>query len=67
MPIDNYSHMMMESEHMVVGHDVGGGDGEESLETPFSDVESRINLTPKMKIVVVVALCFTKSSVLLAR
>jgi hypothetical protein len=34
---------------MVVGDDVGGGDGEESLETPLSGVESRFNLTQKRR------------------
>jgi hypothetical protein len=32
MPIENYSGMMMESDHMVVGDDVGGDDG--GLEIP---------------------------------
>jgi hypothetical protein len=34
MPTENYSHMMMESEQMVVGDDVGGDDGGEDLEIP---------------------------------
>jgi hypothetical protein len=48
--------MVMESEHMVVGDDIGGGDGEESLEIPLSGLEIRINLTPKTKIVDMLAL-----------
>ena len=58
--------MVMESEPMVVGDDVGGGDDEEALEIPLSGVESRINLTPKTKIVVSAVLCFAKRFVLLA-
>jgi hypothetical protein len=41
--------MMMESEHMVVGDDVGDGDGEEALKISLSGVESMINLTPKRR------------------
>ena len=52
--------MVMESEPMVVGDDVGGGDDEEALEIPLSGVESRINLTPETKIMVLAALCFVK-------
>ena len=48
--------MVMKSEPMVVDDDVGGGDDEEALEIPLSGVESRINLTPEMKIVVAVEL-----------
>jgi hypothetical protein len=58
--------MIMESEPMVVADDVGGGDDEESLEIPLSGVVSRINLTPKMKIVVSAALCYSKHSMALA-
>jgi hypothetical protein len=57
--------MVMESEPMVVGDDVGGGDDEEALEIPLSGVESRINLTPEMKIMVSAALCFVKRSILM--
>ena len=56
--------MVMESEPMVVGDDVGGGDDEEALKIPLSGVESRINLTPETKIVVSAALCFAKRLVL---
>jgi hypothetical protein len=35
---------------MVVDDDVGSGDGEEALEIPLSEVESRINLTPKQRL-----------------
>ncbi len=65
-PTENYSLMVMESESMMVDDDVGGSDDEEALEIPLSGVESRINLTPEMKIVVSAALCFTKRFVLLA-
>ena len=58
--------MAMESEPMVVGDDVGGGDDEEALKIPLSGVESRINLTPKTKIVVSAVLYFAKRFVLLA-
>jgi hypothetical protein len=57
--------MMTESEHMVVGDDVSGDDGGEDLKTPLSGVKSRTNLTPEMKIVDIVALCFTKGYVIL--
>jgi hypothetical protein len=57
--------MVMESESMMVGDDDGGGDDEEAaLEIPLSRVESRINLTPKTKTVVLAALCFAKRRVL---
>jgi hypothetical protein len=65
-PTENYSIMVMESEYIVAGDDVGGGDDEEALEIPFSRVESRINLTPETKIVVSAVLCFAKHSVLMA-
>jgi hypothetical protein len=57
--------MVRESESMYVGDAVDGSDGEEALKIPLSGVESRINLTPKTKIVFLVALCFTKSPILL--
>ena len=58
--------MVMESEPMMVGDDVGGGDDDESLEIPLSGVESRINLTSQTKIVVSAALYFVERSVALA-
>jgi hypothetical protein len=57
--------MVMENKHMVDGDDVSDDGDEEALEIPFSEVESRINQPPKTKIVVVAALWFAKSSVLL--
>jgi hypothetical protein len=48
------------------GYGVGDDGGEESLKIPLSGVENRINQPPKMKIMVAVALSFTKNSVLLA-
>ena len=35
MPIEDYSHMMMDSENMVVGYDGGG----EDLEIPLSGLD----------------------------
>jgi hypothetical protein len=67
MPREYYSHMVMESEHMVVGDDVGDDDGEQDLEIPLSSVEIRTNLTLETKIVDVAALCLAISFVLLAR
>jgi hypothetical protein len=64
MPIENYSHIVMENKHMVGGDGVGDDGGEQTLKIPLSGVESRINLTPTMKIVVAAALCFAKSSLL---
>ena len=64
-PTENYSLMGMESESMMVGDDVGGGGDEEALEIPLSGVESRINLTPKTKIVVLAVPCFAKHRPLL--
>jgi hypothetical protein len=59
--------MVMESEHMVDIDGVDGDGGEDGVEIPLSGVESRTNLTCITHIVVVVALCFAKSSLLLAR
>jgi hypothetical protein len=42
MPIEDYSHMVMENRHMVDGDGVGDDNSEESLEIPLSGVESRI-------------------------
>jgi hypothetical protein len=58
--------MAMESESMVFGDDIGGGDDEESLEIPLFGPESTINLAPETKIVLSAVLCFTKRLVLLA-
>jgi hypothetical protein len=46
--------MVMESVNMVDGDGVGDDGCEDSVEIPLSDVESRMNLTPKIKILVVV-------------
>ena len=56
MPTENYSHMVMENKHMVDGDDVGDDGGEDGVEIPLSGVESRTNLIPETKIVVVAAL-----------
>jgi hypothetical protein len=56
MPIEDLSYLMMENKHMVDGDSVRDDGDEESLEIPLSEVESRINEHPKMKIVVVTAL-----------
>jgi hypothetical protein len=55
MPAENYSHMMMEDEHLV-GDGVGDDGGEEALEILLSRVENGINQFSKMKIMVVAAL-----------
>jgi hypothetical protein len=65
MPIEMYSQMMMENDHMVVGDDVGGDDGEKDLEIPLSGMYIKTNLTPDMNIVDVVVFYFAKSSILL--
>jgi hypothetical protein len=65
MPTWNYSLMMMGCEYMVDGDDVGDDGGEYIVETALSGVESRTNLALEMKILMVVALCFVKSFVLL--
>jgi hypothetical protein len=56
--------MLMESEIMDVGDDVGGGDDEEALKIPLPGVESKINLAPETKIVVSTTLYFVKHRVL---
>ena len=61
MPTVDYSHMVMVKELMVDG-DEGGEDG---LRIPPPGEKSWINLSPKMKIVVVAALCFAKRPPLL--
>ena len=66
MPTENYSHMVMEMEHMVDGEGLDDDGGEGGVKIPLSGVESRINLISKMKIVVVATLWFVKDSVLLA-
>jgi hypothetical protein len=67
MPTENYSHMVMEMEHMVDGDGLGDDGGEDGIEIPLSGVEGRTNLIPEMKIVVATALWFTKDSVPLGR
>ena len=62
MPTENYSHMVMETKHMVDGDDVGG---EDDVGIPLPGMESRTNLIPETKIVMVAALWFAKDSVLL--
>jgi hypothetical protein len=65
MPIEYYSHMVMENKQMVDGDGVGEDNNEESLEIPLSGVESGILHPPKMKITMVVAIWVSKNSVLL--
>jgi hypothetical protein len=65
MPAKNYSHMMMEDEHLV-GDGVGDDGGEEALKILLSRVENGINQSSKTKIMVVAVLWFAKSSLLLA-
>ena len=66
MPTENYSHMAMEKEHMVDGDGLGDHGDEDGVEIPLSGVESRTNLIPETKIMVVAALWFAKDSMLLA-
>ena len=57
--------MVME---LMVGGDEGGEDGgEDGLRIPPPGEKSWINLTPKTKIVVVAALCFTNRPLLLGQ
>ena len=49
-------------ELMVDGDDGGDDDGDEAPRIPPPGVKSRINLTPKSKIVVAAALCFANSA-----
>jgi hypothetical protein len=58
MPTENYLLMVMNNEHMVDRDGVDDDGGEDG-------VERRTNLTPETMILVVAALCFSKSSVLL--
>ena len=64
-PQENYSDMVMEKNLMVDGDGVDDDGGEDGDEIPLSGVESRINLTPETKIVVVAALRIAKESLLL--
>jgi hypothetical protein len=48
-PIENYSLMVIGSEHMMVGDNVSGGDDEEALKISLFGVETRINLPPKRR------------------
>jgi hypothetical protein len=57
--------MVRESESMYVGDAIDGSDDEEALKITLSRLESRINLTPKTKIIFLAALCFAKIPVLL--
>ena len=57
--------MVMEMKLMVDGDGVDDDGGDVGDEIPLSRVESRINLTPETKIVVVAALRIAKESVLL--
>ena len=52
---------------MVDGDDLGDDGGEDDVEIPLSGVESRTNLIPEMKIMVVGALWIAKGSVPLVR
>jgi len=67
MPTADYSHMVMVRELMVDGDEGGEDGGEDGLRIPPPGEKSWINLSPKMKIVVVVALCFSNSFPLLGQ
>ena len=65
MPTADYSHMAMERELMVDGDEGGEDGGEDDLRIPPPEEKSWINLSPKTKIVVVAALCFSYRALLL--
>jgi hypothetical protein len=61
MPIEEYSHMMVEMKLMVDG-DEGGEDGDEGgLQSLPPGEKSWIDLTSESKIVALAALCFANS------
>ena len=57
--------MVMGNKNMVDRDGVDDDGGEDPLEIPLSGVESRINLAPKTKIVVVAALRTANESLLI--
>jgi hypothetical protein len=57
MPIEDYSHMMVDMKLMVDGDE--GGEG--GLQSPPSGEKSWIDLTSESKIVALAALCFANS------
>ena len=61
MPTENYSHMVMEMEHMVDGDGLGDDGGEGGGEIPIPGVGIRADLIPQLKIVVAAELRFLKS------
>ena len=61
MPTENYSHMVMEMEHMVNGDGLGDDGGEGGGEFPIPGVGITADLIPQLKIVVAAELCFVKS------
>ena len=65
MPTGNYSHMDGEMKHMVDGDGVGDNGGDEAPRILSPGEKSRSRLTPKSKIVVVAALCFSSRGLLL--
>ena len=65
MPTGNYSHMDGEMKHMVDGDGVGDDGGDEAPRILSPGEKSRSRLTPKTKIVVVAALCFSYRGLLL--
>ena len=64
MPTGNYSHMDGEMKHMVDGDGVGDDGGDEAPRILSPGEKSRSCLTPKSKIVVVAALCFSSRALL---
>ena len=64
MPTGNYSHMDGEMKHMVDGDGVGDDGGDEAPRILSPGEKSRSLLTPKTKIVVVAALCFSSRALL---
>ena len=61
MPTENYSHMVIEMEHMVDGDGLGDDGGEGGGEIPILGVGIRADLIPQLKIVVPAELRFVKS------
>jgi hypothetical protein len=65
MPIEDYSHMMMEMKLMVDGDEGGEDGGEDGLRYPPSGEKSWIDLISESMIVALTVLCFANSLLLL--
>ena len=60
MPTENYSHMVMEMEHMVGGDGLGDDGGEGGGEIPIPDVGIMLDLISQTKIVLAAELRFAE-------